>query len=164
MAIMEWASPRDAADERTDAPPGASFWAVRGAGYALLLATTTLAGGCSASVDARPSTPSEATGTVIMDWTIDGTKDPGQCAASGASQFDVSLYGSNGALAGQWVQDCAALSTTIGGLFSDTYTGQTTLVDPTGRPRTTSVQLTPFDVVPGTVATIPVDFPANSFF
>jgi hypothetical protein len=99
-----------------------------------------------------------------MDWTISETKDPGQCQVGGAATFHVMLYDSAGGFAGEWVQDCSALATTIDGLAPDTYTGQADLLDADGRPRTTQVNLAPFDVVGDATVTVPIDFPSNSFY
>ena len=131
---------------------------------ALLAAAAAVAAlaGCTATVSAAPAPP-PSSGSAIMDWTIDGTRDPAECQATGASTFNVTLFSSTGATAGQWVQDCTAFATTIPGLFPDTYTGRANLVDPGGNPRTTAVPLAPFDVVEGTTVTVPMDFPINSF-
>ena len=98
-----------------------------------------------------------------MDWTIDGTRDPAECQATGASTFNVTLFTSTGATAGQWQQGCTTFATTVDGLFPDTYTGRANLLDSGGNPRTTEVSLAPFDVVEGTAVTVPMDFPVNSF-
>jgi hypothetical protein len=99
-----------------------------------------------------------------MDWTIDGEKDPARCRATGAVTFHVSLYGSAGGFAGEYVQDCSAFATTIDGLAQDTYTGQADLLDSAGGARTTAVKLAAFDVTVGTSVTIGLDFPSNSFY
>ena len=122
-----------------------------------------LTAGCTASVEAAPPPPPPL-GTVILDWTINGSKDPAECTATGAATFNVSLYNSTGALEGQWVQACSAFATTITGIVPDTYTGQANLLDAAGTPRTTTVGLAPFAVVAGLTATVPIDFPASSFF
>jgi hypothetical protein len=99
-----------------------------------------------------------------MDWTIDGTKDPAQCAASGATTFSVSLYNSGGRLEGQFIQDCAAFATTIDDLIVDVYTGRANLLDTSGSPRTTTIELAPFTVIADTTVAISMDFPTSSFF
>jgi hypothetical protein len=99
-----------------------------------------------------------------MDWTIDGSKDPAECVATGAATFNVSLYDSVGGFSGQWAQECTAFATTISGLVPDTYTGQANLLDSAGTPRTTTVRFAPFAVVAGVAATVPIDFPVTSFF
>jgi hypothetical protein len=98
-----------------------------------------------------------------LDWTIQGTKDPAQCTAFGATTFNVALYNGAGGQ-GQWTQDCAAFATTISGLAADTYTGNANLLDATDAPRTTTVSLAPFAVIGGTTVTVAVDFPGRSFF
>ncbi len=98
-----------------------------------------------------------------MDWTISGTKDPAQCQATAAATFHVALYNSGGGFSGEFVQDCSAFATSIGGLFPDTYTGRADLLDQAGQPRTTTVDLAPFDVIGNASVTVAVDFPANSF-
>jgi hypothetical protein len=104
------------------------------------------------------------TGDAVMDWTIDGSKDPSRCQATSAATFHVALYGSGGGFAGEYVQDCSAFATTIGGLVADTYTGQATLLDSGGGARTTTINLAAFDVIEGTTVTVGLDFPSNSFF
>jgi hypothetical protein len=101
---------------------------------------------------------------LVLDWTIDGSKDPGECTATGAATLNVALYNSVGGFSGQWAQACSAFATTITGLVPDTYTGSANLLDAAGNPRTTSVSLAPFAVVAGIAATVPIDFPINSFF
>jgi hypothetical protein len=99
-----------------------------------------------------------------MDWTLSSTKDPGRCFAAGVATFNVALRDLSGVLVGQWVQDCTAFATTIDGLAPGTYTGQANLLDSGGSPRSTSVNLAPFDVIAATTVTVAVDFPASSLY
>jgi hypothetical protein len=155
-----WSPARATTLDRKTAPGKlkASWWGVPAAIAALALAMS----GCTASVSTTP-TFSEATGAAIMDWTIQGAKDPAACNATGASTFHVSLFGSGGGFAGEFVQDCTAFATTIGGLAPDTYTGQAELLDSGGRARTTSVNLAAFSIVGGGDTSVALDFPVNSF-
>ncbi len=127
----------------------------------LALAATTSA--CSVSAGPPPP-PAANVGTAVMDWTVNESKDPASCNATGAATFHVSLTNSAGGFAGEWVQDCTAFATTIDGLLEDTYTGQADMLDANGQPRTTMVSLAPFQVVGGASVTVAVDFPANSFY
>jgi hypothetical protein len=127
-------------------------WATAGAALAI---------GCSATL---PGEAGLATGAVVMDWTIDGTKDPAQCRTTGADAFHVSLYGSGGVFAGEYVEDCAAFATTIDGLAADQYTGTAELLDSSGNARTTSVSIEPFDVVAGRSVVVGLEFPSDSFY
>lgn len=128
----------------------------------ILFAAAALTEACSASVAVTPPPP--GLGSTVLDWTINGTKDPGQCLDNGAATFRVSLVDSAGALAGTWVQGCTAFATTIDGLVPDTYTGSANLLDSGGAPRTTTVSLAPFNVFGGATVTVAVDFPQSSFF
>jgi hypothetical protein len=135
-------------------------------GAAALVTASLLAvslGGCAVN-STPPVLVTVATGTVIVDWTIRGAKAPGDCQASGATTIHVSLADYSGSPPMEYVQDCAAFATTISGLAPNSFTGTVELLDASGNPRTTSVNLVPFQVASGTVTTVAVDFPANSFF
>lgn len=124
---------------------------------AVAVVTAPLLLGCSLN---SPS----AHGAVIVDWTLRGGNDPRSCRASGATTIHVALSDSSGLLPMEYVQDCASFATTIGGLAPDMYTGTVQLTGATGNALTTSVALAPFRVVPNQTVTVPVDFPASSFF
>ncbi|MDP9150250.1 MAG: hypothetical protein M3O36_09965 [Myxococcota bacterium] len=126
-----------------------------------ILAVVALTSGCTTSVGYAP--PPVPVGSVVMDWTVNGGKDPGECQLSGATEFDVKLYHSGGGFAGEYIQACSSFATTIDGLLPDTYTGLANLRAASGAQRTTTVPLVPFDVVGNAVVTVNVDFPSNSF-
>ena len=123
----------------------------------IALATAPLLLGCGLN---SPS----AHGAVIVDWSLRGGKDPRACQASGATTLHVSLSDSSGPLSMEYVQDCASFAIAIGGLAPDMYTGTVQLTGATGNALTTSVALAPFRVFPNQTVTVPVDFPASSFF
>lgn len=125
--------------------------------------TALLASACTVQTT-PPILVSQAPGAVVVDWTIRGSKDVGDCQVSGATTIHVALADSSGRLPMEYLQDCAAFATTIGGLVPDLYTGTVELLDASGNARTTSVNLAPFNVVANTTTTLGVDFPANSFF
>ncbi len=102
-----------------------------------------------------------ATGTAVLDWTVNGGKDPAECQLSGGTTFQVTLYDSRGQ-SKEYVQSCSAFATTID-VESDTYTGSASLRDSAGAARTTTVSLLPFTVISGTAVTVAIDFPVNSF-
>jgi hypothetical protein len=130
-----------------------------------LLTAAALATGCETAFSTYPPPPPVVqTGEAVMDWTIDGTKDPARCRSTGADTFHIALYNSGGHFAGEYVQDCTTFATSIGGLVPDTYTGQADLLDANGAARTTTVDLAAFDVIEGTSVTVGLDFPSNSFF
>jgi hypothetical protein len=134
-------------------------------GWTALAVTVVSLAGAGCTVNGAPPPPiAIASGAVIVDWTVDGDKNPNDCQDSGATTIHIALADSSGALPMEYVQSCTAFATTITGLIPDTYTGTVELLDASGNARTTSVSLAPFDVFGGRTVTAAVDFPANSFF
>ena len=101
-------------------------------------------------------------GSLVVDWTIDGSKDPDQCDQGAASAIDISVTAANGSSAGEFQQSCRAFATTID-LPRGSYTADAVLIDSSGQARTTSVQIRPFDILGGDQLSIPIDFSAGSF-
>jgi hypothetical protein len=104
-----------------------------------------------------------ATATVFIDFTIDGATDPGACAFTGATTFDVRISTTSGLFVGDFQADCQAFGTSID-LVPDDYVASAVLLDGRGHEITTTVDTRPFRLFSGDVLTIPIDFPANSFF
>jgi hypothetical protein len=125
-----------------------------------------MATGCTATVEPTPTAvvvPTESTGTLIVDWTIQLRTDPGDCNLSGATAIQIDVVTTSGLTAGTFQQACSAFSTSIG-LNPGSYQATAFLLDPGGNARTTAVTLAPFTILGGDVVSIPIDFPANSFF
>src|SRR5512135_1164036 len=110
-----------------------------------------------------PPPPPIALGTLTVDWTINGTKDPAQCNQAQAVAIQITITTANGGFAGVYQQQCQVFATSIT-LAEGPYTAQAELIDPNGQPRTTSVPIPPFQVIGGAEIFEPIDFPANSFF
>jgi hypothetical protein len=134
---------------------------------AACLAFLALATGCTASVEPIDNTPPPvivvATGTLTVDWTINGTKDPNQCAQGAAAAIQISVTDSNGFSAGTFQQSCSVFATSIT-LNAGTYTAGATLIDAVGTPRTTTVNINPFTIQGNDDLNTPIDFPASAFF
>ncbi len=64
---------------------------------------------------------------------------------------------------GDFTQVCETFATSIT-LDSGNYSADALLEDSAGSPRTTTVQIAPFAIFGGDQVTIPIDFPASSFF
>jgi hypothetical protein len=114
-------------------------------------------------VEANDAPYRERVGALIVDWTIDGSKSVEECNLSGSSTLDVTIVTSSGAVAGEFQQACESFATTIT-LAPGSYSGQAVLLDGAGRERTTSVQIRPFEVFSNDQLSIPIEFPANSFY
>jgi hypothetical protein len=140
--------------------------ALRGLSVAAGLVALAALPACTATVEPTPTAvivPTETTGTVIIDWTIRSGTDPGDCALAGAAALQIHIVTIDVVDAGTYEQDCGAFSTSIA-LAPGTYQASALLVDFAGGARTTSVAIQPFTVFGADVLTIPIDFPADSFF
>jgi hypothetical protein len=102
-------------------------------------------------------------GALIVDWTIEGSKDPALCDLSGAEAISIELHTTDGAYAGTYEQDCDVFGTSIG-LYPDRYEGDAVLIDAGGTARTTPVFLAPFRIYGGDELIVPIDFPSDSFY
>jgi hypothetical protein len=100
-------------------------------------------------------------GTLVVDWTIDDAKDPGECRQGAATALDVTVGASNGD-SHEYQASCDAFSTSID-LPAGSYTATAVLIDDAGNDRTTPIDIDAFRIHEGEVFTAPVDFPAGSF-
>ncbi len=123
------------------------------------LSLFTLCSACSIHTDDG----GPATWTITVDWTSDGDPAPSQGQLSGSATLDIAVFPEGSSEAQVFSQNCQDGITTIE-LPDGRYTGSAHLANGNGQPRTTDVQLVPFDVVAGTDLRIPIDFPANSFY
>ncbi|HEY4104104.1 MAG TPA: hypothetical protein VGM44_09440 [Polyangiaceae bacterium] len=113
--------------------------------------------------DHGPGPVVEDSGSLVLDWSIDGTKDPDQCDESGATTIDISVTASDGSPAGEFQQSCRAFATTID-LPPGRYDALAVLLDDSGHDRTTAVDTGGFTIYGDEELSVPVDFPASSFF
>lgn len=102
-----------------------------------------------------------ASGTLVIDWTIHGSKDPSLCALGDADSIDIIV--DRGDVSYEAEEVCEAFRTSLR-LDSGRYTGLALLLDRAGADRTTEVDLGAFTIYGGDVLTIPIDFPASSFY
>lgn len=100
-------------------------------------------------------------GTLVVDWTIHGTKDPALCSLGAADSIDIVV--DRGDRQFEYTQDCRAFATSLD-LAPAHYSGLAVLLDASGADRTTEVDLGAFTIYGDDVLTIPIDFPASSFY
>jgi hypothetical protein len=131
----------------------------------LLLAFASLTAACSVQTSSPPPPgPVVVTqGQAVIDWTIDGVKDPNKCAQSSVATIEITVTDTNGAPAGTFQQACSSFATTIA-LNAGAYSANASLLDSNGQPRTTSVPINPFTINGNDSLSIPIDFPASSFY
>jgi hypothetical protein len=130
------------------------------------LAFAAVATGCTASVEPTDTSPPvivSAAGSLTVDWTINGTKDPNQCAQGAAAAIEVEITDSAGFSAGTYQQSCSAFATSIT-LNAGSYSAAARLLDSAGAPRTTTVAINPFTIRGDDDFVTPIDFSARSFF
>lgn len=102
-------------------------------------------------------------GIVVIDWTIDGSKDASLCDFSDTAEISIQIETTSGALVGEYVQDCGAFATRID-LPPGSYVGDAVLLDFGGRQRTTIVDLGSFRIYGDDELILPIDFPMDSFY
>jgi len=124
------------------------------------------AGLCGCSVETASAPPPAAVavtnGTMTLDWTIGGSKDPDECTQGGAADIDIVLVDGAGADAGEYRQACEAFVTSIA-LPPDSYSATAVLLDGDGNDRTTPIDVEPFTIHGNDELVIPIDFPPGSF-
>jgi hypothetical protein len=101
-------------------------------------------------------------GTLVVDWTVNGSKDPSQCDLGQAREIAITLVAPDGAVVGEYRQDCAAMATSIT-LAPESYGASAELLDSAGVARTTAVTIPGFSINSAEQYPVTVDFPANSF-
>jgi hypothetical protein len=129
----------------------------------LRLAAFVLATGCTGTIETAPPVIVSTAGTLQVDWTINGARDPSLCTQSAAAAIQVIVNDASGAFVGTFQQSCAAFATSIT-LNPGTYTAGAHLVDLAGVQRTTSVDINPFTIQGNDVIVTPIDFPPDSFY
>jgi len=80
----------------------------------------------------------DATGTLVVDWTVDGTKDPGSCRDFGADALSIVLRTRSGSFIDELQPLCERFSTAID-LSPGSYRVDVVLLDPAGGEITTTV-------------------------
>ncbi len=129
-----------------------------------LVAFASTAAACTATVSPAPEPVIVATtGTLTVDWTINGTKDPNQCNQGAAAAIQITVTDPNANPIGTFEQSCTAFATSIT-LNAGQYAAQARLIDAVGTPRTTTIDINPFTIVGNDDLTTPIDFSASSFF
>jgi hypothetical protein len=131
-------------------------------GSVLSLAFALLATGCTVQTSSAPPPRGIDDGTLALDWSISGSKDPSVCSQSGAAAIDIKVYEAAGGFVGEYQQACSAFATSIQ-LPAGSYTADAVLIDGAGRPRTTTINVNPFTIHGSDQLDIPVDFPPGSF-
>jgi hypothetical protein len=100
-------------------------------------------------------------GTLVVDWTVDGSKDPTACSDNGADSFDVIITTSDGVTVDDTRANCEDFSLSVS-LPPDLYSIDGVLLDAHGHQITTAVR-DRVRVRPAESDVSAIDFPADSF-
>lgn len=119
--------------------------------------------GCVVSTSNDPiDTPAAGDGTLVIDWTINGTTDPNQCSQSSAATLEIIVVPDVGKSM-TFSQDCELFGASIP-LAPGRYSASALLVTSSGDARTTTIDIDPFTIYGDDELHTPIDFPADSFF
>ncbi|HEU4579144.1 MAG TPA: hypothetical protein VFS67_12860 [Polyangiaceae bacterium] len=105
--------------------------------------------------------PPSAVGTLTVQWTLSGRRDPIDCGALGVDRLELSLRSAPGD-EDQAEGPCDAFQLSLD-LAPGTYEGDVVLIDRLRRPVTLALPLERVEIVAGRELTKSVDFPVGAF-
>lgn len=103
-----------------------------------------------------------AVGSLTIQWTLSGRREPLDCGGLGIDRFQISLTAASGGDAEPWDAPCDAFQISID-LPPGTYAGEAVLVDRLDRAVTLNVPVEDVDVVAGRDVAKAIDFPMAAF-
>jgi hypothetical protein len=130
---------------------------------ALAAACGNLSGCVVVADDPAPAPRSEYTGVLVVDWTVDDSTDPEECDQGDAVWLRLSVFTVSGRPVAEYSDACDAFTTSVE-LDPGTYYAEALLEDADGRARTTPVEINDFTILGRDSLSVPIDFPARSFF
>ena len=126
------------------------------------LAAAVQLSGCFMVADGGNSGP-PPTGTLTVNWTIDGQRSSLDCADFGVDRLDLVIYDeASGAKVDEVEPFCESFVVSTD-LFEGSYFADVTLVDSADRSATLTKTLNALDIIDGTELDVSVDFPVDSF-
>jgi hypothetical protein len=103
-----------------------------------------------------------AVGSLTLQWTLSGRREPLDCGGLGIDRFQISLTAASGGEVEPWQAPCDAFQMTID-LPSGTYAGEAVMVDRLDRAVTLNVPVEQVEVAAGRDVVKVVDFPMAAF-
>lgn len=116
-----------------------------------------------ATSDPEPAPRNEYTGTLVVDWTIDGERDADECDQGDATWLRLSVFTSSGRHVADFSDACDRFATSVE-LGPNDYYAEAVLEDADGNARTTPVVIDDFSILGRDSLSVPIDFPASSFY
>ena len=127
----------------------------------LALAAALQLSGCFVVADDGHSGPLP-TGTLTVDWTIDGQRSSLDCDDFGVDRLELVIYDESGAEVDEVEPYCESFAVSVD-LLEGSYFADVTLVDSADRSATLTKTLNALDIIEGTELDVAVDFPVDSF-
>jgi hypothetical protein len=101
-------------------------------------------------------------GTLTVEWTIDGVRNPADCAAFGVDRLELVLFTRSGRVVDEIEPLCESFGVSID-LVEGLYFGDATLVDGFDDPATLTQPIDNIDIIAATELAVDIDFPIGSF-
>jgi hypothetical protein len=101
-------------------------------------------------------------GTLTVEWTIDGGRDPIDCRDFGVDRLELVISDARGHLVDEVEPWCESFFVAVD-LFEGRYFADATLVDSVDRSATLTLPIDAIDIIAGTDLIVSVDFPLGSF-
>lgn len=101
-------------------------------------------------------------GTLTVEWTIDGVRDPSDCAAFGVDRMELVLFTRSGRVVDELEPLCESFRVSID-LVEGLYFGDATLVDGFDAAATLTHPIDAIDIIEATELAVSIDFPLGSF-
>ena len=133
------------------------FW-----GAAALIGVAAATPACGDSEPDRVVVVDPPTGTLTVEYTIQGETVPSHCAFYGASDVELVVYDDLGYIVADRYAPCESYLVSVE-LYPGLYGADVTLVDPFNNAVSVTAPLDGLDVVRDTELVVLVDFPPGSF-
>ena len=101
-------------------------------------------------------------GTLTVNWSIDGIRDPLDCEDFGVDRLELVIYDRFGDVVDELEPFCEDFGISVD-LAEGSYSADVTLVDSFDRSATLTETLEAIDIIADTDLTLGVDFPVDSF-
>lgn len=101
-------------------------------------------------------------GDLVVDWTIEGDKDPFDCDENRATDIVIDVTSISGRPIATFTQSCDLFEASVP-LEEGDYAGSAALIDPDDFEVTTAVDLGAFSIYDGRETVVPINFPLRSF-
>lgn len=102
--------------------------------------------GCSSDDDtAAGNVPGVDTGTLVQNWTIEGSRDPVKCTQYGADRMRVVVFDEDGSVHATEFAACTTFELRME-LLTRRFTGAATFVNGQGNPVSKTIQINAFAI------------------